>query len=453
MSTQAAVFGTLLVLLSTTAGGTVIGGAQAEVVTIDECQTISAGGEYRLGQNISNEGREACMQVTASDVSIDGAGYTIDGPAQGAAILVEGEGTLTDVTIENLSVQRRSGGIQLHGVDGGAVQDLTLKHGDVTGAIYLDNTTDVTVGNNDISHSMFGIVLNNADENTVVGNDFSENHLAQETLVVDDSSDNDIKNNVFVEGTVDVRPDAPGNTIVGNTFRTDGRIYQSTAFLIRSDNNVVADNSIKNVETGIAVTGSNNNVHDNHIIGATEFAITASATGQTIEENTLVGSGEGIDMAGGGIQLNGGDHVVMRNILTDNVHGIEVRSVSDSMTIERNRFASNNIGIEIHETALCGAGGEGAELVEIHENDLVNSHAYGVVNHDSDVVDATNNYWGSSDGVSSHESAAGTVVDPVSGTEADGSGDAVSARRGTNTASVQFDGWLDSPVFEATADA
>ncbi|WP_276245524.1 nitrous oxide reductase family maturation protein NosD [Haladaptatus sp. YSMS36] len=451
MSTQTAVFGTLLVLLSTTAGGTVVGGAQSDVVELNSCQVISESGTYHLTQNISNEGRDACLRITASDVTVDGNGFTIDGPAQGPAILVTGTETLSDVSLSNLAVQRRSGGVQLKGVSGGTVENLDLRDGDVSGALLLENSTDITVADTDISRSLYGIVLRNADGNTLVGNDFGTSYTAQETLIIDDSSRNVVQNNRFVEGTVDIRPDAPDNTFVGNEFMTTDETYESTALLVRSSDNVIRDNTLKNVQTGIAVSGENNLVHGNHVIGATDFAIDVNAGGQRIENNTLVGNGEGIQMAGGGIQLETGDHIVVGNKLADNVHGIQLRTVTGGVTIERNRIAGNNIGIEIHNTALCGAGGEGAELVSVHQNDIVENHAFGIANHDDDFVDAMGNYWGASDGASSPEDASDTLTDPVSEEKADGYGDAVTGRTVSNTSSVHFDGWLESPVFNATA--
>ncbi|QLG28519.1 hypothetical protein HUG10_13580 [Halorarum halophilum] len=61
---------------------------------------------------------------------------------------------------------------------------------------------------------------------------------------------------------------------------------------------------------------------------------------------------------------------------------------------------------------------------------------YGILNHDDDMVNATNNYWGASDGPSSPDGE--NVTDPVTGEPANGSGMPVSE-------GVHFDPYLEQP--------
>jgi hypothetical protein len=79
-----------------------VGGAQAQdgreegPLEIEKCQTIDKAGSYKLVNNLTFTGTTgACLSITADDVTIDLAGFTISGPGGGS----ESDGQPTNTAI------------------------------------------------------------------------------------------------------------------------------------------------------------------------------------------------------------------------------------------------------------------------------------------------------------------------------------------------------------------
>jgi hypothetical protein len=100
------------------------GGARADSqgegpIEIDKCQTISQPGSYRLVNNLTF-GIEAgtCLSITASFVTIDLAGFAINGPAigQSAAVAIAADADdSVGIAVKNGSIAGFSNGVFLRG--------------------------------------------------------------------------------------------------------------------------------------------------------------------------------------------------------------------------------------------------------------------------------------------------------------------------------------------------
>jgi nitrous oxidase accessory protein NosD len=125
---------------------------------------------------------------------------------------------------------------------------------------------------------------------------------------------------------------------------------------------------------------------------------------------------------------------ISHNVLAGAVDGITTRSglLHDStVTIEDNYIHENDYGIYLESVT-------GSSTVVINSNRLAGNDDYGLYVEDSAaVVDATYNWWGHASGPS------GGVVDPITGTTADGTGVAVSEH-------VHFDPWLTAYLYTLT---
>ena len=84
--------------------------------------------------------------------------------------------------------------------------------------------------------------------------------------------------------------------------------------------------------------------------------------------------------------------------------------------------------------------------VRINSNNFENAGSFGVWNGNaSAVVDATNNYWGASDGPGSPVDPDAPFADPITGTLADGNGSNVSEGGTAGVSNVHFDPFATSP--------
>lgn len=87
--------------------------------------------------------------------------------------------------------------------------------------------------------------------------------------------------------------------------------------------------------------------------------------------------------------------------------------------------------------------------IEIHRNTLVGD-SFGVRNSNTTpgtFIDATNNFWGASEGPGSPVDADAPFSDPVTGTLADGNGSNVTEGGTAGVSNVHFDPFATSPVF------
>jgi hypothetical protein len=90
---------------------------QVGPIEIDKCQTIDQPGSYKLVNNLTFTGNTTCLFITASNVTIDLAGFTISGPGSAAptrnAATAIGTANL-DVAVRNGSIVGFNAGVVLH---------------------------------------------------------------------------------------------------------------------------------------------------------------------------------------------------------------------------------------------------------------------------------------------------------------------------------------------------
>ncbi|WP_435098264.1 right-handed parallel beta-helix repeat-containing protein [Halorubrum sp. N11] len=82
-------------------------GAQAGPTTITECREIDEPGEYVLDDDLSGEGD--CLRITASGVTLDGNGHTLDGDGTGTGLFIES----SESTVRNLTIQGFETGVRI----------------------------------------------------------------------------------------------------------------------------------------------------------------------------------------------------------------------------------------------------------------------------------------------------------------------------------------------------
>ncbi|WP_456474655.1 NosD domain-containing protein, partial [Candidatus Pyrohabitans sp.] len=133
----------------------VVGGA----TNVSSCQVINQSGTYVLNTNITNGTVASCINITASDVILDGAGFRINGSGTGTygVYVFSPTTTLTNVTVKNLNVTNWNNGI------------------------YYLNVQNGIIVNNTIENNYYGVYLSSSTGNTIYNNYFNNTNNAQDT--------------------------------------------------------------------------------------------------------------------------------------------------------------------------------------------------------------------------------------------------------------------------------
>lgn len=148
----------------------------AAQTSIDSCTTIDEPGTYVLTSKIENGGKtaisEACIEITADNVTFDGGGHLIDGRGvshtKGIAVR-----NAEDVTIRDVEVDDWHSGILV--TEGSATIRDVHTFSNAYG-LRLENTTGVTVENGSVVKNLVG-VYTNTENVTINGTDFSGNEM------------------------------------------------------------------------------------------------------------------------------------------------------------------------------------------------------------------------------------------------------------------------------------
>lgn len=268
---------------------------------------------------------------------------------------------------------------------------------------------NVTITNLTVREAGVGIRLEETNGSTVADNDFD-----------------DVYTGIELES-------GSGNTIPNNTVHTASMVFLKIA----GENNTVVGNRQTRFDQGSIVIEGENNTVANNTAGESWFPLNVEGKNHTIVGNDLAG-GDGT-LSGGAIRLRGTGHEIAHNEL-NGAKGVLVESATGPISIHHNRFRTD-YSVKVLAPSVCASGPKGADVVSVHNNTFEQDRflvpPVGVLNKDDGTVNATNNYWGASDGPSSMDGE--NVSDPVTGTLANGSGVGVSD-------GVNFDPWRSEPV-------
>ncbi|MBV8507449.1 MAG: hypothetical protein JOZ11_16795, partial [Alphaproteobacteria bacterium] len=130
-----------------------VAGAQAEnsreegPTEIEKCRTIDKPGSYKLVNNLTATAGGDCLNITASFVTIDLAGFSISGPSSNPAGTAITAGThTTDIAVRNGSISFFSSGVSLGG-DGSIVEGLRVSGFGVVTADVAISANGIVKGN------------------------------------------------------------------------------------------------------------------------------------------------------------------------------------------------------------------------------------------------------------------------------------------------------------------
>jgi len=337
----------------------------------DDYDSDDAGG-HTWGVDAFNNIQDGINAVAASGTVYVAAGTYNENVTIDKSLTLTGAGTST--------VSVNSGNSSSYVFDVNAsdvnISGFTISGAGSSAGIYLDEVDGCDISDNYLTDNKYGIWLFYADDNTLTSNTANENNQIGFFLV--GSTGNELTTNSANSNANGFRLQVSSNenTLTGNTANSNNRGIH----ILHSSSNTFTDNTIsENTSDGFYLQ---NNSDNNEI------------TGNTINEN-----------GGAGIYLDSG---------TGN-------------SIQNNTIANNGLmlpGTGIHVMYALGNSA--------HNNKILNDgQDKGVYNHDeSNVFDATQNYWGS---------ANGPFEDGVNPT-----GNASSSVSGSAAGNVSYSPWYNS---------
>jgi len=244
--------------------------------TITSCREIDTPGRYVLGTDLANSSARVCINVTASDVIVDGDGHTIAGqsafPSYG--VLAHSDaGRLDNVTVRDLRVADWASGVAYRNVSGGRIAGVEairnydgiafLRTDDVSVAdgrlvdnafgVDLLSSSGVSVRNTTARDGEYGIRLRSTDSSRLAGNDLRRNVVAG--VALSRSVDNLLRNNTAGANAVGIGlADASrANVLIDN--RVTGNAREGIDVASGSDGNELEGNSLVDNRKGIRLSG------------------------------------------------------------------------------------------------------------------------------------------------------------------------------------------------------
>lgn len=327
---------------------------QTETTTITDCTVIDQSGSYELGSNLSSDG--TCIEITASDVHLDGQGHTLDNTntsAAGTGIEVNAtNGRLSNVTITDvrLTSWAWSGfgnigvAVRMDHVDDASITDLN-----VTGAdrgLRLVNVTNSTITGNEITQANNrGVYMDQRSDN----NTFTSNTIRQADnrgLLVHSSSNNTFEDNEIAgsgDDNVRLAFGSNWNTFVDNEISQSGYLEHCISVGTANSNLVFRHNTIDGCGgqgVSLSQSGENFSIVDNTVNGTNNHGIRVNRlSNATIANNTVSGAG------GHGINVQrSANHTVVDNDVRENERfGINLNDVNTT-AVRNNTVADNENG-------------------------------------------------------------------------------------------------------------
>ena len=322
----------LLVGMSALSGvGGMVGAASAtNHPTIDSCgRTIDSSGIYHLDSDLSSSGSGPCIEVTSSQVTIEGNGHEISGPPGVTGMYVHGQtgSLLNGVAVENLDVVGFDHGVHAEEVGYVRFESVnvsgTARHGYFMDNVHGGEGPALIIDSSVQDAGEHGILLAEAARVSVRGtvvNETNKNGIhafASDGRIQDVTVANASKVGIMV-------PSSSSASITGSTVRdSDGPgIRVENAGPVTLTDNTVLGNNRGTVPTGAGI----------HVEGTTGVSI----EDQVVRNNRMAG-----------IRLNDADQTTIRDSrITENCGGQFGISVADSADVHVvNSNVSNNTGI------------------------------------------------------------------------------------------------------------
>ncbi|OPX69126.1 MAG: PKD domain protein [Methanoregulaceae archaeon PtaB.Bin056] len=249
---------------------------------------ISDPGSYFLAGDILECGEPVCINITCSDVVIDGRTHLISGVFEDYTTGVSARAPigefLANVTVTNISVSGFADGISFTRIHGGAVSRNILTKN--ARGIALIETEDLLVDENNASGQVMygmmngaGLVIAQSHRNVFAHNTLNCNGLGNESefgghgiLAGDFSSGNIFTSNTIhgnLESGIKLEMSCTGNHVSGNSIEGN---HDGILILTGSDNNEIYENDVRdNREFGLVLSQTTGNLLRTNTVGGNRY--------------------------------------------------------------------------------------------------------------------------------------------------------------------------------------
>jgi len=271
--------------------------------------------------------------VQCSGVTIDGAGFTLEG---------EGET-----------------GIELSSVNTVTIKNVQLK-GWFQYGIYISESSYNTITGNTIKNNGNGISIYNSTQNTITDNIITDNEIGIDLMY---SSDNVFRNNqmdntynIAVYGTelshyIHDMDDS-------NTISDDKKVY----YFVGKENLFITPDTFPDVGFLALVSCTNITVHNIELTSNVQGILLVSTTGSTILQNNIINNYNGI------LLFESSSNFIVENSITNNYRGIQLSMLSTSNSILSNNVTDNIGGMFLFNSSQNS----------IVSNNITNNDNYGI---------------------------------------------------------------------------
>jgi len=211
---------------------------------------------YTLTDNIVVDIFEDLIAIVVerNNIVVDGAGYTLQGSHWGSGINLSGR---KNVTIKNIEIRQFIFGIYLSNSSDISIYNNNITHSEAIGLIVqLSSDNDVTTNN--IKYNYIGIRLDEADNNCISGNQIVANGPGGGMFLLSSTNNSMFRNNVTKNWIgIGLGPSSKNNVINENVISANLGYDIS----ISSSNNTIFHNDLNN-RSQIFLSGSFNNLWD-----------------------------------------------------------------------------------------------------------------------------------------------------------------------------------------------
>ena len=406
---------------------------------LSSCGTLSTPGEtYVLANNILNVAG-TCFTITANDIVLDGAGFTISGDRAGNDYGIDATGRV-GLTIKNLKITDFATGIILRsGSSNNIIKDNTVESNTDIGIYLVVDASNNVLTNNTVNSNLYaGIMLNaNANNNQITNNVVNLNlrgiHIASSSnnniltnnavnsnsncgISLQSSSSNQLTNNKAISNFDGICAGSSySNVLIGNNASSNsgGGIVIGLGSSNVLTSNIVNANSF----AGIHLQGSTNNQLTSNVVNSNGFGIflNLNSNNNTLRNNIAnLNSLRGIN-----IDTSSGNTIKNNAASLNLVHGIVLQSWSSNNMVKDNTVESNtDTGIYLvvdasnnvltNNTVNSNLNGIYIRINSnnnlVYNNNLINNQIQAIVENSNSVGNVFNlalptggNYWSSYD--------------------------------------------------------
>ncbi|MFA5412369.1 MAG: right-handed parallel beta-helix repeat-containing protein [Candidatus Micrarchaeia archaeon] len=324
---------------------------------ITGCTDLNVSGAYVLENSIPDTGALQCINISVSDVSLDGGGFTVDGAdtATSTGIYVyNSTTTLNNITIGNVTVTDFANGIGMRSVQNSSVLDSTVASNVMSGldANYSVGITlsGMYVDNNSASGSLVGgIHFKSVNSSSIINSRWVGN--GKYGILVYPGYGINVTNNTALNigrpcmaiWTVDQGVISYNN--ISNCSWQGIDISQISNYTVFGNNVTGA------VLGGLALSyGSRSNlIHDNIITNSGRYGVLDSGnTGNTFENNTVYNIT--VSCFGSGIPGNTLE-TYRNNIAYDCTYGFNITNTTHSTFENNTAYRNSDYGIFLNNNA------------------------------------------------------------------------------------------------------